>query len=82
MKVPLQSFPTLEPDVQIDFYHRLQGLKNSYLNEALAVTVGETEIALLDSELQGYVPSESLRKIASFGLRGELFFAVPCLLLA
>ena len=81
LRVPPQSFPTLKPDVQIDFYRRLQGLKNSYLAEALAAAVSETELELLDSELRQHAPSESLRKIASFGLRGELFFAVPCLLL-
>ena len=37
---------------------------------------------MLDKELRRYAPSGSLRKVASFGLRGELFFPVPCLLRA
>ena len=79
-KAAPRTFPTLKPDVQIDFYRRLQGLKNSYLHEALKATVGQTDLALLDKELRQHAPSNSLRKIASFGLRGELFFPVPCLL--
>ena len=79
-KAAPRIFPTLKPDVQIDFYRRLQGLKNSYLSEALSLAVSETEIATIDSQLLQYAPSKSLQKIASFGLRGELFFAVPCLI--
>lgn len=81
-KAALQTFPTLRPDVQIDFYHRLQELKNAYLPEALKATVGETDLVVLDKQLGQHAPSGSLRRLASFGLRGELFFPVPCLLQA
>jgi hypothetical protein len=37
-------------------------------------------IELLDAQLASYVPSEHLRRVASFGLRGEVFFPVPCVL--
>jgi len=72
--------PVLRPDLQISFYQRLQELRGLYLYDALQTTYAGLDIPTLDRELAAYVPAKDLRRVASFGLRGEVFFAVPCLL--
>jgi hypothetical protein len=72
----------LIPDLQIAFYHRLREIEDRYLGEALRNTVSNLDIASIDTELAQLVKAESLRKVASFGLRGELFFPVPYLIKA
>jgi hypothetical protein len=71
------SYPILEPNLQIAFYDRLKSLRELYLYDALSKTVRELDIPILDKELANYVPSQHLQKVASFGLRGEVFFPVP-----
>lgn len=51
-----------------------------YLAEALSIAVTECDLSRLDDELKSFVPLESLRRIASAGIRGEVFFPVPHLL--
>lgn len=73
------DFPVLKPSGQIDFYARLQAVRDRYLSEALKKTVNDTSFNLetLNSELSIYVKSEHLKRLASFGLRGEVCFPVP-----
>ena len=73
------SFPVLKPALQISFYYRLQALQDLYLHDALRKTVESVDIETLDDQLVQYVKPEYLKRVASFGLRGELFFAVPCM---
>ncbi|MBN1176092.1 MAG: XcyI family restriction endonuclease [Dehalococcoidales bacterium] len=73
-------FPIIQPSLQISFYNRLQTIRHLYLGEALSVTVQKLEIPQIDSELATFVGRKYLKIIASFGLRGEVFFPVPCLL--
>lgn len=70
------------PQLQIDFAFALVKIRELYLQQALGETVGKIDIKKLDAELAKLVPAISLNKLASKGLRGELMFAVPCLLSA
>ena len=81
-RTPPKRFPTLHPNTQIGFYHRLQAIKNSYLQEALSATVQKLDISKVDAELSEYVKHKNLGRVASFGLRGEIFYPVPSLLIA
>ena len=72
------KFP--EPQLQIDFAFALKQIRQTYLQDALSETVGTINIVDLDSQLQNYVPHEDLSKMAKYGLRGELLFAVPIVL--
>jgi hypothetical protein len=76
-KNPVLEIPVLEPDMQIDFYHRLQVLNELYLFAALKNTVAKLDLSIIDKQLYDYVDQESLKKVASFGLRGEIFFPIP-----
>jgi hypothetical protein len=78
----MTDFTVLIPDLQIAFYHRFREIENRFLGEALRNTVIRLDISILDAELAQLVKSASLRKVASFGLRGDLFFPVPYLLQA
>ena len=74
-------FPILKPSGQIDFYARLQAVRVRYLSEALKKTVDAPSFDLekLNTELAEYVDSKYLKRLASFGLRGEVCFPVPYL---
>jgi hypothetical protein len=70
------------PQLQIDFAFALEQIRGVYLQEALSKAVVTLSIAEIDAELAKFVPGDSLVKLAGHGLRGELMFAVPCLLRA
>jgi len=74
------SIKAPRPDLQIEFYKRLLQLKDLLLLEALLATVGQLDTRKIDGELGSLAPPASLRKLASWGLRGELVFAVPTVL--
>ncbi len=50
------------------------------LVDALQFCVEDLDLSELDSQLHEYADANCLRRLASFGLRGELIFAVPCVL--
>jgi hypothetical protein len=68
------------PDLQIEFYKRLLQLRDLLLLDALLATVGQLDTRKIDKELATFAPAASLRKLASWGLRGELVFPVPGIL--
>jgi len=70
------EFTVLKPDLQVSFYQRLQVLRGQYLSEALAETIGTLDIAVLDDALQCSVDAGALRKVAEWGIRGEVIFPV------
>lgn len=70
-------YPTLSPKLQISFYYRLQEIRALYLDEALRETVLKINMKTLDHGLNAYVNGGCLKKVASFGIRGEIFFPVP-----
>src|SRR5450432_7942 len=75
------AFPVLKPGGQIDFCARLQAVRGRYLSEALKKTLNDPSFDLetLNSELSEYVGSTHLKRLASFGLRGEVCIPVPYL---
>ncbi len=68
------------PGLQIDFFFLLQQIKTTNMQDALKETVRKMDIALIDMDLTRLVPRNHLALVASFGLRGELIFPVPCIL--
>lgn len=77
---PKLEFPVLSPDLQIDFWARLQNVRERHLGPSLAAAVDELEIADLDQELGRLADPGCLRRIAKWGLRGEVLLPVPCIL--
>ena len=75
-------FPVLKPDLQESLYSRLQALRERYLIESLRKTVEaeDFDLQVVDSELAKYADAKNLKRIASFGLRGEVLFPVPYVL--
>jgi len=77
------SFPIIQPNLQISFYFKLQSIRDLYFHEAIKKTIDTIEaldIRVLDQQLSEYVDPGALKRVASFGLRGEVFFPVPTLL--
>lgn len=77
----MNTFKIPEPDLQIEFYHRLEHIRKTYLLEALLSAVSGLEIPRVDEELRELVSNLSLQKMAGWGLRGEIVFPVPYVLL-
>ncbi len=75
------SIPIPPPQQQIDFAFALEQIREMYLQEALSAVIGKIDITQIDAELAKFVPREHLTRLAGHGLRGELMFPVPCLLL-
>jgi len=75
-------FPVLSPNLQITFYQRLEAVRHLFFREALQATVRSIDLPTVDSELSANVTKDHLSRVASFGLRGEIFFPVPCVLIA
>ena len=69
------------PDLQINFSAALSEIRGRFLQNALKFTVEKLEIKNLDEELAAYVPNTSLASLASQGLRGELLFSVPIVII-
>jgi hypothetical protein len=78
-----KPLPVLSPDLQISLYSRLQSLRKLYFREGLRATVeaADFDLGVLDLELATHVPAAQLKRLAAEGLRGEIFFPVPCLLI-
>src|ERR1700683_5319737 len=76
------DLPVLRPDLQVSLYSRLQALRERYLIPSLKETVESIgfDLKVVDSELATYADAKNLKRIASFGLRGEVFFPVPSVL--
>ena len=68
------------PNTQITFANALTEIRDLLLQDALSSTVAAMDIQLIDTELHSFADSNSLRKLARSGMRGELLFAVPCIL--
>ncbi len=82
MPSTIPEFPFLEPNLQVSLYARLQALRERYLIGALKKTVEAEDFDLMpvDVELAQFADPKNLKRIASFGLRGEVFFPVPYVL--
>lgn len=78
MKNPVIRIPN--PQLQIDFSFALSQARSLLLQDTLGVTVEAMSLVDLDRQLAEYAPAAGLSALARKGLRGELLFAVPCLL--
>jgi len=66
--------------LQVSFYYRLQAIREMYLHRALARVLDRIDLARVNAQLSQFVSEASLKRLASFGLRGEVVFPVPCVL--
>ena len=76
----MKKFKVPEPDLQISFFHRLQEIRQTSLLSALLSTISGLKITEIDRQLGKLVTREGLQRVAGWGLRGELVFAVPYVL--
>lgn len=67
-------------ELQVGFYWRLESLRDTLLLKALKEQVRKMRVASLDEQLRQFVAEPTLAKVASWGMRGELIFAIPELL--
>ena len=72
----------LRPDVQLDFASQLGEIRKRYLWEGLQSTVQQLKVPEIDEQLAKYASEEGLSKLAASGLRGELVYPIPLILLA
>ena len=70
----------LPPNLQISFYYKLREITELHLDVALRKTVSELKLDKINGQLSKTVPSSALTKLASYGLRGELVFAIPVII--
>lgn len=78
----MPDFPVLSPALQLGFYQRLEEARKAHLLPALLKQVGQLDIGVLDKELLELVGRHRLSFVAQRGLRGELVFPVPYVLLS
>ncbi|MGI5818647.1 MAG: XcyI family restriction endonuclease [Armatimonadota bacterium] len=74
--------PVLQPTLQIGFFGRLRDDREERMLPALLATVEKVDIASLDDDLNSFAGADRIRFVAGRGLRGELVYATPCLILA
>ncbi|MGD0539183.1 MAG: XcyI family restriction endonuclease [Verrucomicrobiota bacterium] len=68
--------------LQASIASELQEIRKLFLQQALAEAVQRLDLRTINAELDQLVPQKHLAQLASRGIRGELLFAVPCLLRA
>lgn len=68
------------PTKQMWVIGRLKSERGKILRDALREAVGKVGIQAIDKELHALVSRDALNKLGAFGLRGEVLFAVPCLI--
>ena len=77
----VKSSQPLPADKAIDLYNALVVARRLQLHPALATVVREIGVTIIDTELHRLVPAEALNHVGALGLRGELVFPVPSVLL-
>lgn len=70
------------PTQQVGFFLSLSEARKHFLQESLGETVALLDIARVDKELTKLAPKKQIAGLAKQGLRGELVFAVPSILVA
>jgi hypothetical protein len=68
------------PDLQIAFHHRLSELRDVLLLDALLAVSADADIDEMNHQLSSLAPRQALRKVAGWGLRGEVVFPIPYVL--
>jgi len=74
------NLPQLDPRLQVSFYYRLQTIRETCMHSAMARTLDAIDLGEVNKELEVCVSAKTLRRVASFGVRGEVLFPVPCIL--
>ena len=69
------------PELQVDFAYALREIRGLCLQDALSETVSALNVAVIDAELHEFADKTAISKLASHGMRGELLFAVPSILM-
>lgn len=69
-------------NLQASIASELEEIRKLFLQEALADAVRGLDLRTINAELDTLVSPRDLAQLASRGIRGELLFAVPCLLRA
>ena len=75
MKINLPS-----SNLQANIASELGEIRKLLLQQALAEAVRNLDLRNINAELDALAPQNDLAQLASRGIRGELLFAVPCLL--
>lgn len=68
------------PSAQISFANSLHKIRTCYLQDALFDAAASLDVKEIDSQLHQFTELSSLQTLAHHGMRGELLFAVPCIL--
>jgi hypothetical protein len=68
------------PDLQLTFHARLEELRHTLLLDSLLEVVAASDIKEIDQQLGRFAPPQGLQRMAGWGMRGEVVFAVPYLL--
>jgi len=68
------------PDLQVSFAFSLKEARERVLMDALHNCVQEIDLEILDSQLHKFADVQALKRLAALGIRGEVLFAVPCIL--
>lgn len=76
----MRKLPILSPNLQISFYYKLKEITEQHLDAALSRAVTTVSLGEINKQLEKLVASSALTKLAAFGMRGELTFAVPVIL--
>jgi hypothetical protein len=76
----LTEFVPPSTALQVDFFFRLQAMRNEVLLDALLQVLGKADPQTLDKELHQFVKEERLQTMKSYGLAAELAFVTPYLL--
>ncbi len=67
-------------NLQASIAFELAEIRKLLLQQALAEAVRSLDLQNINAELDALAPKNDLAQLASHGIRGELLFAVPCLL--
>ena len=68
------------PYMQVNFANNLARIRDLYLQDALSAAVASVNVRQIDTELYDFADRDCLQLLALHGLRGELLFAIPCIL--
>lgn len=67
-------------DLQVTFHARLAELRNTLLLDSLLEVVAAADIEKIDRQLGQFAAPQGLQRLAGWGMRGAVVFAVPYLL--
>ena len=66
--------------LQVNIASALDTYRRLYLQKALAETIQNLDLTLLNAELDDFAPPNDLKRLAGRGIRGEFLYPVPCIL--